>query len=611
MIQINNLFKSFAGKDILSDLSLVLDRGDKLGLIGRNGSGKSTLIKIIEKNQSQDKGKIVYPTNYKISSVQQHISFSKDSVLEECMQVLQEDEIYNEYKVEKILFGLGFSKEDLMSSPLKFSGGYQIRINLAKVLIQGPDLLLLDEPTNYLDILSIRWLANYIKKFPGEIIIITHDRSFIDSVCNCTAVITGKKIKKIKGDTAKLINLLKDEEEHKLKVQKNKEKKVKEMEQFVDKFRAKARKASQAQSKLKMVNKLKSAYEESMVEENLKFKFSYFEIKAKYILNIEDLSFKYPTMEQLLIDSFNYSFKRGETVAIIGKNGKGKSTLLKLIAENLKCISGLVKKHENCKVGFFSQTNENVLDENFSVVEEIYSSNSDLSNSHVRNICGTMMFEGDDAFKLIKVLSGGEKSRVMLGKVLAKKTNILLLDEPTNHLDIESVESLKSAIKDYDGTSVIVTHNEMLLRDLADRFIIFDGNKIEVFEGSYDEFLEKIGWAEENDLNNKKGFKKKTKITKQLRSQLVKERAKTINPIKNKIETIENEIESCELKLKEKNHEMIKVSADNLGGEVSIIAKEINILEKRLEEYLYDLEDLYNKLQIEEEKYNNQIETLD
>ncbi|OFZ73005.1 MAG: ABC transporter ATP-binding protein, partial [Bdellovibrionales bacterium RIFOXYC2_FULL_39_8] len=435
MLQINKLTKSFADKLLFDQMDFTIGSGEKIGLVGRNGSGKSTLFKIITHQLGYDDGEIIRPNSYKIGYLEQHISFTSATVLAESCTALHYDEKFDEYLAEKILFGLGFTKEDMQKDPQKFSGGFQIRIQLTKVLLQKPDLLLLDEPTNYLDIISLRWLAGFIKKFDGEVLIISHDRQFLDAVTTHTAMLTNKKIKKIEGRFAKLQAQMREEEEILKKTQKNQEKRVKELEQFITRFKSKASKAAQAQSKMKMLAKME-VIERVEGESNFNFDFNYRPISSKFIGDIKNLSFHYPASDKVLINDLSFSIKKNDRMAIIGKNGKGKTTLLKLLAQRLSPSAGDVSLASDVKIGFYSQIVTEELDENATIVEEIASANEDLSIAQIRNICGIIMFEGDDAFKLIKILSGGEKNRVSLGKILASNINLLLLDEPTNHLDV-------------------------------------------------------------------------------------------------------------------------------------------------------------------------------
>ncbi len=494
MIQLNNISKHFGVQVLFEDLTFMVGRGERIGFVGRNGSGKSTLFKVILGELIPDDGEINIPKGYRIGALDQHIHFTKPTVLEECCQVLTEDEQYDWWKAERILFGLGFSEEDLQKAPESFSGGYQVRINLAKALVQNPNLLLLDEPTNYLDIVSLRWLRGFLKTFKGEVLLITHDRDFMDSVTTHTAGLTRKRLKKFQGNTTKFYEQVATSDEMYEQTRLNQEKKKKELQGFVDRFGAKASKAAQAQSRAKQIEKM-GTIEKLGDEHSLGFRFNYKECPGKVILETKNLSFSYSKKpEDDLFSNLSLSIGRNDRIGIIGKNGKGKSTLLNVLAGELESREGSIITHPSISVGHFGQTNIERLYPGNTIQDEVTSSNPDLSFSQVRKICGTMMFEGDLANKKISVLSGGEKSRVMLGKILAHKSNILLLDEPTNHLDMESIESLTSEVQNFEGSVIFVTHSELMLRAIANKLIIFHKGIAELFDGTYDEFLEKIGW---------------------------------------------------------------------------------------------------------------------
>ncbi len=619
MLQINNLTKSFANKVIFDQTDFTIGSGEKIGLVGRNGSGKSTLLKIITKQIGHESGEIIRPNNYKIGYLQQHIAFTQPTVLAESCTALSADQKFDEYLAEKILFGLGFTKEDMQRDPQTFSGGYQIRIQLTKVLLQKTDLLLLDEPTNYLDIISLRWLTGFIKKFDGEVLIISHDRQFMDSVTTHTAMLSNRKIKKIEGRFSKLQAQIKEEEEILRKTQKNQEKRIKELEQFITKFKSKASKAAQAQSKMKMLDKMERV-EQGEAEANFSFDFNYRPISAKFIGDIRNLSFKYPKQiedlvldsnnDKLLINDLNLSIKKNDRLAIIGKNGKGKTTLLKLLAQRLSPVSGSVNLGSEVSVGLYSQIVTEELDENATIVDEISSVNEELSISQIRNICGIIMFEGDDAFKLIKVLSGGEKSRVSLGKILASKVNLLLLDEPTNHLDVESVDALISALERFPGAVIIVSHDEMVLRKLATGLVVFTQDKAEYFMGGYDDFLEKIGWGEENIDGEKKNKGNDYRAYKQQKADLIKERSQKTSPLKKEIEKLEAEIISLEGMLEGLNQKLVQAVDKKKGEEISFLAKEIGQIEKKISTLFSDLEISSDKLSEFENHYENLLAKL-
>lgn len=607
MIQIQNLSKAFSTQAIFDDITLTLSKGEKLGLVGRNGSGKSTLFSMISGDLTPDSGEVICPKNYKIGVLPQYIKFEHDSLLKECTSVLTGDRKFDDFRVEKILMGLGFTEEDFNKDPMHFSGGYQLRINLTKLLVQDFDLILLDEPSNYLDITSLRWLKDFLRTYKGEFILITHDRSFMDSVVTHSAGINRKKIKKVKGDTQKLYDQWAEEDEIYEKTMANIEAKRKTLEQFVTRFRAKANKASQAQSKIKQIAKL-PIMEKMTSERLMSFTFKYHKSFSKDFMDVKDLSFAYPKSDEIIKD-FNYHINNGDRIAIIGKNGKGKSTLLNLIGGALQGKTGEIKKASDLKIGHFGQTNILNLHPGNTIIEEIQSANGDLSIREVRSICGAMAFEGDLAEKQISVLSGGEKSRVLLGKLLAKKTNLLLLDEPTNHLDIESVEIIMNQLNSYEGTVVIVTHNEGILKGFAERLVVFQNNQIQTFEGDYDYFLEKVGWSDEGEIKSSKKKGTKQEI-KQKRSEIIKERSKTLKPIKERIDFLETEITKLEEMDQKINHELIHASESSDVAKITNLSMELDQIKKRIEDYFNELTDIMPKYEELEASFEQQLAEL-
>lgn len=495
MIQVDGLSLVYHGEPLFVDASFSIQPGERCALVGRNGTGKSSLFRLLTGQETPDKGTIAKRKNYIIGTLNQHIVFTRPTLIEEAALGLRPDEQDCIYKAEAILFGLGFKEEDLDRSPQEFSGGYQLRLHLAKVLVGEPDCLLLDEPTNYLDIVSIRWFTKFLKEWKGEFILISHDREFLDSVSTHTMGIHRQKISKVKGDTVHFFEQIMQKEEIHEKTRINLEKKRDQLQGFIERFGAKASKATQAQSKQKMLSRipvlenLKNLY-------NLDFQFNEANFPGKKMLEANDICFSYGSIvEQPLIENFSLSIEKGERIAIIGKNGRGKSTILRLLAGELNPHSGTSKRSDNLSIGYFGQTNIDRLHPKHSIEEEISSANSKLNLTQVKGICGLMMFSGDKSKKVNGVLSGGEKSRVLLGKIIATPCNLLLLDEPTHHLDMESIEALIDAIEDFQGAVIMVTHSELILkRMLLDKIVVCHEGKQELHLGTYEEFLSKDGW---------------------------------------------------------------------------------------------------------------------
>ena len=615
MIQLTNISKRYGTQELFNDVNLRMNSGQRIGLVGRNGSGKSTLFKLILGEEFYDDGEISIPKNYKIGTLKQHLEFHEKTLVDEVSLALADDDKFSVYKVEKILFGLGFTQKDLQKSPLSFSGGYQIRINLAKLLITEPNMLLLDEPTNYLDILSLRWLKAFLRAFEGEVILITHDRNFMDAVTTHTMGLTRKTLSLIAGDTHKFYQQLKDNEELYEKQKLSQDKKVKELEDFIAKNKARASTAAQAQSKVKLLEKM-DRMDSLGFDNTLKFDFNFKETPAKVLLDIKDLSFGY-TSDNILFKDISFTLKKGEVLGIIGKNGKGKSTLLNTIAKELTALSGTIDYHGTTSVGHFGQTNISHLNPKNTIMDEIYLGNAKLAESTVRNICGSMMFPGESAKKKISLLSGGEKSRVMLGQIIAREVNILFLDEPTNHLDMDSIDSLTTAIKNFDGSAIIVTHSEELLRQVCDRLIVFTQDKAEYFDGSYDEFLEKIGWDEESESDIKETTKtedEKRKVNKKenkkLRSVIIQERSKITSPLKKAVEKLENLIMKNEELVETLHKELMEASNKNDNSKVIDLSRDVTKYEKEIEESFEELEVTQTKLDDILEEYESKLEGL-
>ncbi len=608
MLTIESISKSYGDQLLLHRTGFQINPGEKIGLVGRNGHGKTTLLRMITGNEEPDDGTVRYPKEYTLGYLTQTIRFTRDTILEECCLGLPENETDDFWKAEKILAGLGFSKEDMKKSPAGFSGGYQVRLTLAKVLVASPNLLIMDEPTNYLDITSIRWISRFLASWPGEMLIVTHDRSFMDAVVTHVAGIHRQSIRKIKGDTKKYYTHIAQDEAVYEKTRVNEEKRIKEMELFITRFRAKARLAGMVQSRVKALEKMEKKASLKKIE-TLSFSFRQAAFSGKQILSTEELSFSYDPLTPL-IDGFNLVVSPGDRIAIVGKNGKGKTTLLKLLAQKLIPEKGTLTNNPGVVPGYFEQTNIQSLNESLTVEEEILYSASDMDRQQARNICGAMMFEGDAALKSIKVLSGGEKSRVMLGKLLGQPLNLLLLDEPSNHLDMETCDTLMAALGRFNGAVVLVTHNELFLHTLANRLVVFKNNKLFVFEGSYSEFLEKEGWDEDVPIKQQgsDGLKSVSedapavpraskKEMRKRRSEIVSKRSKTLAPLQKTIDKTEHAIEEYEDKL-EKLNSKIQEAVDNKDG------KTIADLSRDIGRYQTKIDELFDQLEMSTDEMN-------
>jgi ATP-binding cassette subfamily F protein 3 len=559
-----------------------MSSGERLGLVGRNGHGKTTLFRLILGQEEPDSGEITVPRNYRIGYLEQHLHFIQPTILEEAALGLPAEESHSTYKAEAILFGLGFTQSDLKRAPQEFSGGFQIRINLAKLLLSEPNLLLLDEPTNYLDITSVRWIARFLANFRGELILISHDRDFMDRVTTHTAVIHRHRLRKFEGGTAKAYAQIALEDEIHEKTRANEEKKRARAQAFIERFRAQASKAKLVQSRIKMLERLPKLDALADIE-TLDFEFRYAPFSAKILLEARDLSFGY-TRSHLLFRKMRLTINARDKFGVIGSNGKGKSTLLNVIAGALTPVSGEITPHPDLRLGHFGQTNIQRLDPNLTIEEEIEQANPALTRTQVRNICGTMMFGGDLALKKVAVLSGGERSRTLLGKILAHPSNLLLLDEPNNHLDMESIDALIDSLQDFPGAVLIVTHNERILRALVTKLIVFHRGKVDVFNGSYDDFLEKIGWEEENEGAREKSPSRTDYIEK-------RDRERAERKEKARIEKLEAQIIKSEEALRQYNEQLeIEARANNLA-QITELSDKIGRLKQEIEDLYRDYAD--------------------
>lgn len=630
VIQIQNVSKSFGVQVLLDGASLLVGDHERVGLVGRNGCGKSTLFKMILGQECLDGGSIDIPKKYTLGYLQQHLNFTHATVHEEACSVLKpnEDGWLEEHKVEAILFGLGFDEESMHKSPSLLSGGFQIRLNLAKVLASEPDMLLLDEPTNYLDIVSMRWLSRFLRSWKGEVLLITHDHHFMDEVCTHTAGIFRHKIRKVKGSVEKLRETVAEEEEVAQRTQENEAKKKEQLEKVIERFRYKAAKAAMVQSKIKAAAKLATG-ERLTHERNLEFSFTEAGFPGKRMLQIKGLSFAYPNkgedgtvqgMGPELITDLTMEVFKGDRIAVIGPNGRGKTTLLNLIAKELQPTAGEITYNPNLQINYFGQTNINRLNLDNSVEEEIASAIEEVSQkSRVRGLAGLMMFSGDNALKKVKVLSGGERSRVLLGKILASPCNMLLLDEPTNHLDMESIESLIDALEDYEGTALVVTHDEELLHAFATRLVVFDGGKCRIFEGTYADFLEKVGWASEKKTGGTESANIKVsnidvktdvpsaapraKEDRKARADYIAERSKVIKPLEKKLAKIEEDIAKEEALGGELEAKLVTASESGDGNAITAIAKDMDDNKKKVDQLYEDWEKTSAELEAAKDKY--------
>ena len=595
MISANNITLYFGGQTLFNEISFMVNKGDKIGLVGKNGAGKSTLLKVLSREQTVNSGNINSPNNTKIGYLKQDLDFEDgktileeaqsafgevnelEEQLEECNKQFnvrtdyESDsylELINQFneaeerfrllgghdihsEISQVLSGLGFSQYDFSRQSSEFSGGWRMRIELAKILLQKPDVLLLDEPTNHLDIESIIWLERWLKKYSGAIILVSHDRQFLDSVTNRTIEIAFGTINDYKASYTKYLTLRKDRIEKQIQAKKNQDKYIKETKVLINKFRAKKNKASFAQSLIKKLEKIEIIEVEQEDIGRMNFRFPPAPHSGKISLNLKNIGKNYDDL--IVLEKVNLEVVKGDKLAFVGKNGEGKSTLAKIIVNEIN-YSGSLELGHQIKVGYYAQNQAEFLDENKTVLETIYEAADEKTSPKVRNILGSFLFSNDTVEKKVGVLSGGERARVALCKLLLDPVNLLVMDEPTNHLDITSKELLKRALVEYDGSLIIVSHDREFLQGLTEKVYDFKERNIKEYLGDINDFLkekdlENFKQLETSQLKQKQKEKKGDSEHK-LSYQEKKEKDKRIKKLSNKISKLEKEIDDLEKEIK-------------------------------------------------------------
>lgn len=604
MLSVQNLGVSFGGKTLFEDISFLVQNSDRIGLVGKNGAGKSTLLKIIAGENKSYTGIISYPRDFSIGYLAQEMKHSNGkTVLEEASTAFEEinllekqisslaheltvrtDYETEEYlnvvtklndanerfafldgynsssQTERVLLGLGFTREDFNRQTQEFSGGWRMRIELGKILLKNPSLILLDEPTNHLDIESIQWLENFLQTYPGGLLMVSHDRDFLDRVTNRSIEIVSGKIYDYKANYSKFVQLREERIELQKNELKNQEKYIEHTEALINKYRAKANKASFAQSLIKKLDRLDRVEMDETENAAIRFKFPPAPHSGKVSLLGSGISKSFGT-HQVLKD-VDIEIERGEKIAFVGKNGQGKSTLVKIITGNLEAQGKITLGHQ-IKVGYYAQNQAEMLDEEKTVFATIDDVAEGEIRKQVRSLLGSFLFGGDEVEKKVKVLSGGEKSRLAMCKLLLQPYNLLILDEPTNHLDMRSKDMLKSALSMFEGTIIIVSHDRNFLHGLTDKIFEFKEGKVKPYLGDIYEFLKekKIGSLEELSLNRKEEKIEivKEKVLEEKKSYLDrKEEAKELKRLENKLKRTEDEIAQLEAKITSLDMEMAK-----------------------------------------------------
>lgn len=593
VLSCNNLNKSFGIDTVLENISFTVNEGDKVGIIGVNGTGKTTLFKVLSGIYGYDSGDIYLGKGVEIGYLEQNTNFQSDkTIYEEVLEVFSDlmemekyirnleikiseessnpqskelDKLMNEYshklelfselngygyksEVKGILKGLGFSDEDMQTPINILSGGEKTRVLLSKLLLKNPSLLLLDEPTNHLDSDAIEWLEVFLKQYKGTVIIISHDRYFLDQVVNRVFEIHNKRLKTYNGNYSKFIELSKVEKELEVKKYEDQQKEIKKQEESIERLKAYGREKhlKRARSKEKMLDKVDVLDKPDVFRKKASIQFNPAVSSGNDVLEVKDLSMGYG--ERILFKDINFNIYRGEKVALIGANGIGKSTLFKIIMNEIVPLTGNTKLGTNVHVDYFHQEQKTLNLDN-TIIDEIWNDHPNLNQTTLRNMLGSFLFEDEEVFKKISTLSGGERARVAILKLILSNSNFLLLDEPTNHLDIDSKEVLEEALLNYTGTLFTISHDRYFLNTVVDKILILDSEGITEYLGNYDYYMEKKKQALE--MNTVEAVEEKTKT--QLKDEKRKEREQREIEKKARVrrQNIEKEIEEIETKIEE------------------------------------------------------------
>ena len=642
MISVNELSLYFGGQDVFTNISFMVNKGDKIGLVGKNGAGKSTLLNMLSNRLKPNHGVISKPNDLIMGYLTQDIDFlDGKTIIEEAqtaytrlnkikerleivnkeinertdyetesyLRLISEfhdlDESYRllggndiQSEISQVLNGLGFTQNDYNRQTTEFSGGWRMRIELAKILLQKPDMILLDEPTNHLDIESIIWLEQWLKKYTGAVILVSHDRIFLDSISNRTIEISFAKINDYKVKYSKYLELRKDRIEKQIQAKKNQDKFISETKILINKFRAKKNKAAFAQTLIAKLDKLEIIHVEKEDIGSMKFSFPPAPHSGKVSLTINQASKSYDDLD--VLKNISLEIAKGEKIAFVGKNGEGKSTLAKMIAGQIDFIGDVTLGH-SVKMGYYAQNQADFLDEDSTILEIIENAISEAVTVNPRTILGSFLFSNDDVSKKIKVLSGGERARVSLCKLLLKPYNLLVMDEPTNHLDITSKGLLKQALMDYDGSLIVVSHDREFLQGLTQKVYEFSDKKIKEYHGDVNTFLS------EKNLNNFKQLEisqndnmdnSRLKISNRGSYHDHKDKKRKTNKLKSQIRKIEKEIDKLSDKLKKIDLELSDpIKFNELSSEkdfFEIYGQQKNKLSQLEKKWAYLVDELEN-----------------
>ncbi|MBP6378254.1 MAG: ABC-F family ATP-binding cassette domain-containing protein [Kaistella sp.] len=600
MLSVQGLGLHHSGNYLFQNVNFTIKKDDKIGLVGKNGAGKSTLLKMLTGEINFYEGNIVPEGNITIGFLKQDLDFVKGrTVWDETLQAFEQinamknelDEVnhqlvtrtdyesdfyenlihrmtelndllmhhdaYNlEGDVEKVLLGLGFKADDFNKITDEFSGGWRMRIELAKLLLQKNDLMLLDEPTNHLDMESIIWLEEFLKDYPGAIVLVSHDKQFMTSVCNRTFDINNKKVDDYKANYTKYLELSKERKEKLTQAKKNQDAEIKQMEDNINRFRASATKASFAQSLIKKLDKIERIEIDNEDVSKFNIRFVQSIVPGKVIFEAKNLGKSYGNKQ--VFDKVDFFVERGDRIALLGQNGQGKTTLAKILAGEIKDYSGEWNLGHNVNIGYFAQNQEEVLTPNKTVLEEAEDAATEETRPRVRDLLGSFLFQGEDVQKKTKVLSGGERNRLALCKLLLRPFNTLIMDEPTNHLDIQSKEIIKLALQKFEGTLIVISHDREFLQGLTDKIFEFRDGRMKEFLGDVNEYLEfrqKESIREVSAEKSKLQEMRNEPVVEKIVEKPVEKKpvivSKDQKNIQNKIKKIEEKISELEVKIEE------------------------------------------------------------
>ncbi len=635
MLNIHNLSVSFGGEYLFEKVTFRLNGGDRVGLIGKNGAGKSTMLKILAGEQEYDEGQIAKEKELKIGFLKQDIDFVQGrTVVEEAQQAFEEikmlekkidhintqlatrtdyetdsysdliqelSEVTHQYEIvggynyqgdtEKVLLGLGFTRDQFDKVTDTFSGGWRMRIELAKILLQNNDILLLDEPTNHLDIESIIWLESFLTNYPGCVVIVSHDKMFLDNVTNRTIEISLGKIYDFKKPYSEYLELRNELREQQLAAQKNQQKEIERNEKLIDKFKAKASKASMAQSLVKKLDKIDRIEVDEDDNSVMNIHFPISVQPGKVVIEAEHVGKAYG--DNQVLEDINLLIERGSKIAFVGQNGQGKTTLAKIIVDEIP-YTGKLKLGHNVQIGYFAQNQAEYLDGEKTVHDTMIDAANEKNRSKVRDILGSFLFRGEEVDKKVKVLSGGERNRLALAKLMLQPFNVLVMDEPTNHLDIKSKNVLKQALKNFEGTLIIVSHDRDFLQGLTKTVYEFKNRKIKEYLGDIDFYLD------QRQAENMRAIEKKDEVARAAKrsqpdegKQSYKDQKK-VKSLQNKLSNTEAKIAKLEKEIKEKDVELA-TNYEEMMAKPDFLEK-YNKNKQKLEELMLEWEELQEKL---------------